>query len=302
MAQAFRGAGQTNIQKPYGLTQDELGRLYVVDNHYQAVHVYDPEKNKYFRFPEKGRDDFKNPVGIVLGTGGRIFISDSVTGRVHVFSDLGDTYVGSIGAGQLQRPTGLAINHKTRELLVLDTLASQLMVYDERDLRFKRSVGGSDETDSGAPMFHYPTAITVADDGQVSARAQTPRALDLALAAQLRKDPGRYPGSTLDVRMTFDNSVIPQWMRQYSNHYFNRVVTNITIIVDGSSYSLNPGDTIIRIQIRPLINHTIDTKVKWRTAGNGHITPNSRGPVAKRSGKRMCLITVAVEIESGEIS
>ncbi|MBW2458374.1 MAG: DUF5395 family protein [Deltaproteobacteria bacterium] len=65
----------------------------------------------------------------------------------------------------------------------------------------------------------------VADDGQVSARAQTLPALDLALAAQLRKDRSRYPGSTLDVRMTFDNSVIPQWMRQYSNHYFNRVVT-----------------------------------------------------------------------------
>ena len=65
----------------------------------------------------------------------------------------------------------------------------------------------------------------VADDGQVSARAPTLPALDLALAAQLRKEPERYPGGSLDVRMTFDNSVIPQWIRQYSNHYFNRVVT-----------------------------------------------------------------------------
>ncbi len=65
----------------------------------------------------------------------------------------------------------------------------------------------------------------IADDGQVSVRAQTLPALDLALAALLRKNRSRYPGPTLDVRMTFDHSVIPQWMRQYSNHYFNRVVT-----------------------------------------------------------------------------
>jgi hypothetical protein len=68
-------------------------------------------------------------------------------------------------------------------------------------------------------------AYWVADDGQVSARGRTLPDLDIALAAQLRRHPERYPGGALEVRMTFDNSVIPQWIRQYSNHYFNRVVT-----------------------------------------------------------------------------
>ncbi len=68
-------------------------------------------------------------------------------------------------------------------------------------------------------------AYWVADDGQVSARGRTLPALDTALAAQLRCHPERYRGAPLEVRMTFDNSVIPQWIRQYSNHYFNRVVT-----------------------------------------------------------------------------
>ena len=65
----------------------------------------------------------------------------------------------------------------------------------------------------------------VADDGHIRARGRTLQALDSALAAQLKALPERYRGDTLDVRMTFDNCVIPQWMRQYSNHYFNRVVT-----------------------------------------------------------------------------
>ena len=68
-------------------------------------------------------------------------------------------------------------------------------------------------------------AYWVADDGQVSARGRTLPDLDKALAAQLRAHPERCRDGTLDVRMTFDNSVIPQWIRQYSNHYFNRVVT-----------------------------------------------------------------------------
>jgi len=28
----------------------------------------------------------------------------------------------------------------------------------------------------------------------------------------------------ITVRMNFDNSAIPEWIRQYSNHYFNRIV------------------------------------------------------------------------------
>jgi len=65
----------------------------------------------------------------------------------------------------------------------------------------------------------------VADDGEITVRGRSLPDLDAALAAQLRGHPDRTSDGTLDVRMTFDNSVIPQWMRQYSNHYFNRVVT-----------------------------------------------------------------------------
>ena len=28
----------------------------------------------------------------------------------------------------------------------------------------------------------------------------------------------------VEVFMAFDNSIIPQWMRQYGHHYFNRIV------------------------------------------------------------------------------
>jgi hypothetical protein len=31
-------------------------------------------------------------------------------------------------------------------------------------------------------------------------------------------------GQSLDVFMSFDNEVIPMWMRPYMNHYFNRIL------------------------------------------------------------------------------
>lgn len=164
---AFRGPEARGIHSPYGLTRDAEGRLYVVDNFYQAVHVYDPGKNKYYRFPKKSPEAFRNPVDIALGTGGRIYVSDSVAGQVHVFSDRGTRYSGSIGAGQLHRPTGLAVNHKTGELLVLDTMVSQLLVFDEGDLSLKRTVDGDNEDGGNDSLFHLPTNVAVAGDGRV---------------------------------------------------------------------------------------------------------------------------------------
>ncbi len=167
MVRALRGSDMSDIRSPYGLTGSALGQLYVVDNFYQAVHVFDTDNNQYFRLPKKNRKDFQNPVDVASGTGGRIFVSDSVAGRVHVFSDQGRKYSGSFGAERMQRPTGMSINNLTGELLVLDTLASRILVYDEWSLQFKRSVGGEDGASENLPVFHYPTNIAVAGDGRV---------------------------------------------------------------------------------------------------------------------------------------
>jgi len=164
---AFRGAQEKSIGNSYGLTVDAEGRLYLVDNYYQAVHVFDAQNSQYHRFPERPPDDFVNPVGIALGNGGRIYVSDSVAGRVHVFAEQGRQYLGGIGEGQLQRPTGLAINRKLGELLVLDTVASHLLVYDADTLMLKRVVGRPAASPGAEQLFHAPTNIALAADGRV---------------------------------------------------------------------------------------------------------------------------------------
>ncbi len=163
---AFRGAQEKSIGNSYGLTVDAEGRLYLVDNYYQAVHVFDAQNGQYHRFPERPADDFVNPVGVALGNGGRIFVSDSVAGRVHVFAEQGRQYLGSLGEGQLRRPTGLAVNDQLGELLVLDTVASHLLVYDVDTLMLKRVVGRPNEPPGAEQLFHAPTNIALAADGR----------------------------------------------------------------------------------------------------------------------------------------
>jgi hypothetical protein len=58
-----------------------------------------------------------------------------------------------------------------------------------------------------------------------TARGETLEEIDQTVAAIVRKTVKPIDGRQLKVKMHFDISVIPQWMRQYSNHYFNRLVT-----------------------------------------------------------------------------
>ena len=66
----------------------------------------------------------------------------------------------------------------------------------------------------------------IAKNESLFARAKTLVDLDREVALQLREldSIGSNEGN-LEIRMTFDRSAFPQWIRQYSGHYFNRVVT-----------------------------------------------------------------------------
>ncbi len=65
----------------------------------------------------------------------------------------------------------------------------------------------------------------IADKGTLVVRGRTLEELDRSLAAVVGEHFDVGDAAEIDVRMTFDNVTIPEWMRQYSNHYFNRIVT-----------------------------------------------------------------------------
>jgi hypothetical protein len=64
----------------------------------------------------------------------------------------------------------------------------------------------------------------IAKNDFLYAEAPTLEQLDAEVQKVLRKKGYIEKGKQLAVFMAFDNSTIPQWMRQYGQHYFNRIV------------------------------------------------------------------------------
>ena len=151
------------IVKPYGVEVDSAGRYFVVDTHSKFVHVFDTANGNYYTFPGE-ETSLESPIDIALGKDGRVFVSDSKEAVIKVFENNGKTFTGNTGKGFLGRPTGIAINETTGELLVVDTLNSQIIRYDINSMEFRGTIGRSG-SEEGA--FHYPTNIFVAKDGHI---------------------------------------------------------------------------------------------------------------------------------------
>ena len=160
----IKGTEPETLSKPQGIHVDRSGRLYVVDTQQKRIHVFDSRNSVYFWFPEKPSADFEFPVDVTADGAGRVYVSDASTKVFHVFDRYGREYLEAIGADQLKRPTGLAIRPESNELLVVDTLASSLVVFDTRDFSIKARAG-RDGLQSDA--LHFPTNIALAPDGTV---------------------------------------------------------------------------------------------------------------------------------------
>ncbi|RJQ46476.1 MAG: 6-bladed beta-propeller [Nitrospiraceae bacterium] len=159
----FRGTMKASIVKPYGIVTDPAGRIYVVDNFLKLVHVFDTVNNDYYVFPRK-ETKFVSPIDIAIDRRGNIYVSDSKVASVKVFADQGRTFVTEFGSEILSRPTGLAVNDSTGELLVIDTTNSEILRYDLNTYKFMGKIG----REGNAPgTFHYPTNMFVAKNGNI---------------------------------------------------------------------------------------------------------------------------------------
>lgn len=172
-ARFLKGEKVESLARPHALTVDEEDRLYVVDTLYRRVHVFDRTKGAHYIFPEIPPDGFVNPVGVATGTGGRVYVSDSKTNVIHIFSSHGRRYEGSVGAGQFERPTGLAFDSANRRLLVIDTVAGTLTALHEGSLApdGQRTANGEPLPGSAAvwsgadsDMMHGPTHVAIGSD------------------------------------------------------------------------------------------------------------------------------------------
>lgn len=147
------------LQRPQGGAVDQQGRIYVSDVSRQAVFVFDPKAGEIHVWEwatESKR--FHSPVGVAVREDGEVLIADSELGLVIRLSPDG-TPRGAFGNGELQRPTGLALNQDSGLLYVTDTRANEIKIYDKQGRLIKRFGNAGDD----AGQLNSPTYIAVSN-------------------------------------------------------------------------------------------------------------------------------------------
>jgi DNA-binding beta-propeller fold protein YncE len=128
------------LQRPQHGTVSDSGRVYVVDTGRNAVLAFDPnppadgdpeDKGGHLLVWEMATKEvrFASPVAVALVWNGDVAVSDSVLGAVLRLNSKGEP-IGTLGIGQLKRPTGLAFDSDRGLLFVADTVAHDIKVFD----------------------------------------------------------------------------------------------------------------------------------------------------------------------------
>jgi DNA-binding beta-propeller fold protein YncE len=151
--------------KPFGIAIDGYGRVIVADPAMGGVAVIDVQRRTYVTIGETSKQAlFRSPFAVAVDEANNIYVGDTGLARVLVFGpDLG--YRTAIGAkGELESPTGLAIDDARHRLYVVDARRHSMAVFDLASGRLLETVGGRG---SGPRQFNFPTAVAVSPDGHV---------------------------------------------------------------------------------------------------------------------------------------
>lgn len=152
------------MKKPWGITSDGEGRVYVVDTNSKAVLLFDLKKHTVDYL---GKDSyhglFQVPIGIALDASGNIYVSDSKRNRVYSFTKdekpritIGDDIT-------LDWPCGIAVDNSLKRLYVVNGKSHNIAVFD-LDGSSLFSIGKRGSSDG---EFNYPTDVAIDSNSNI---------------------------------------------------------------------------------------------------------------------------------------
>jgi len=157
------------LMRPYGVAFDSKGQIYVADQAAGCIFIFNPESRFDVQMiRNKMEANFGFITGIAIDDNDRLFVADDKTGFVIVIGK-DHKQEATVGAGQIVRPGGIAIDKENRFLYVVDTGNDVVMVYDADSLKYLRKIGVPSKkhtlTDPGT--FSLPTGVAVDKEGNV---------------------------------------------------------------------------------------------------------------------------------------
>jgi DNA-binding beta-propeller fold protein YncE len=147
------------LQRPQSGVVGPSGRIFVTDVAKQAVFVFDAAAGTLKIWKEALEEaDFVTPVGVAIAKNGDVLVADSAQRQVFRLSKEGKP-LSSFGFGEIERPTGLAVDPATGHIYVADTAEHNIKVYEPQGklLAIFGSVG------TGPVEFNAPTHLAFAN-------------------------------------------------------------------------------------------------------------------------------------------
>ena len=154
----------TQLMKPYGVAVAKDGRVFVTDTVARRVFVFDPVAKSVKFVGENGTGKVVKPIGVAVDDAGMVFVADATLKRVFGYGPDGRMAIAIGHDGELQNPSGLAIDRQRQVLYVADAKKHQVLCYSSADGSFLRTIG---KRGVEPGEFNFPTNLSVDREGRL---------------------------------------------------------------------------------------------------------------------------------------
>jgi DNA-binding beta-propeller fold protein YncE len=165
-ALAGRKPPADHLAQPVAIAvSDDGNRVYVSDFSQRLIYVFDGTQKRITRIGEE--QQVGRPFGIALDAQEHLYVTDQAAKLVRIFDRAGRP-LGTLGAQNLARPTGIAIDRQRGRIYVADSALggsqpSRVKIFDVQG----RLLGSVGENKDGEAYRYFPTYLALDGDGNL---------------------------------------------------------------------------------------------------------------------------------------